>query len=104
MKQLFVAIVLLAATLVSCSEESSEATPERPIDGEQLFLMRCTLCHGEDGMLGLSGAKDLTVSAMSREEKIVIVKNGKGNMIPYKDLMTPEEIEAVVDYVESLAK
>jgi len=64
--------------------------------------MQCTLCHGRDGKLGLSGARDLTITALTREQMLLLVSNGKGAMMPYKNLMRPEEIEAVVDHVRSL--
>jgi mono/diheme cytochrome c family protein len=35
---------------------------------------------------------------------IAIVRNGKGAMLPYKDVLTPEEIAAVVEHVRKLGK
>lgn len=72
--------------------------------GEQLYRMNCVLCHGADGRLGFNGAKDLTASALTKEEMIVRVREGKGTMMPYKDVLNAKEIEAVVAHVRSLAK
>ena len=72
--------------------------------GKNVYNTKCMMCHGDDGKLGLSGAKDLTTSAMTRDEKIALVQNGKNSMMPFKDQLTQEQIDAVVTYVESLGK
>jgi len=72
--------------------------------GEELFNTNCTLCHGRTGDLGMSGAKDLTISTLTREQMIAMVTNGKGGMMPYKNVLTPKQIEAVVDHARKLRK
>ena len=69
--------------------------------GKGLFLA-CALCHGRDGKAGLNGAKDLTASTLTTEEMMAVVKNGKGAMAPYKQVLNTNEIEAVVAYVRTL--
>lgn len=78
---------------------SDEPTAEAEHPGKALYKQYCVLCHGADGKLGLNGAVDLTTSQLPREEAIDQVTNGKGLMTPFKELMTEEEIEQVVDYV-----
>lgn len=99
---LFALVAMLACSSTSDGPEASATITAAPPDGAKLFQMQCTLCHGRDGKLGLSGAKDLTVSALTREQMILLVTDGKGMMMPYKNVMRPEEIEAVVDHVRSL--
>lgn len=72
--------------------------------GEELFNTNCTLCHGRNGDLGMGGAKDLTASLLTREQMIAMVTNGKGAMMPYKNVLTPKQIEAVVDHARKLRK
>ena len=72
-------------------------------NGEQLFRLHCVLCHGSNGKLGFNGAKDLTLSVLSRAEMVARVSDGKGTMQPYKHMLTPKEIESVVDHVRTLA-
>ncbi|MEM7103949.1 MAG: c-type cytochrome [Bacteroidota bacterium] len=72
------------------------------VAGKQTYLTYCQLCHGEDGKLGLNDSKDLTKSVVSFEEAINQVTNGKGLMVPYKDILTKEEISNVVHYVISM--
>lgn len=79
------------------SQENTTAQAEHP--GKALYKQYCVLCHGADGKLGLNGAVDLTTSELPREEAIDQVTNGKGLMTPFKEIMTEEEIEQVVDYV-----
>ena len=70
--------------------------------GKVIFESKCQSCHGADGKLGLSGAKDLTQSALSPQEKIDIITNGKKTMAAYKDQLSQEQIAAVADYVQTL--
>ena len=72
--------------------------------GRSLFNLNCALCHGRDGKLGLNGAKDLTISTLTKTEMIAMVRQGKGAMMPYKDVLTAKEIDAVVDHVRTLGK
>ncbi len=70
--------------------------------GKAIYDAKCIQCHGDNGKLKLSGAKDLTVSALSHDEKIAIVTNGKNAMMSYKKQLTQQQIDDVVAYVETL--
>ena len=70
--------------------------------GKTIFDNKCMNCHGSDGKLGMSGAKDLTASTLSHDEKITLIKQGKNLMMSFDDKLTPEQIEAVAVYVETL--
>ena len=77
----------------------------RPVlapDGMAVFRKNCITCHGADGKLGLNGAKDLSASAISVEERIEIITNGKKLMTPFKALLSVEEIKAVATYTMTL--
>lgn len=99
---------LCIAAALACGDgrASTPATSEGdPVSkGAELFNTNCALCHGRKGDLGMSGAKDLTVSALTREQMIAMVTNGKGTMMPYKNVLTPKQIEAVVDHARTLRK
>ncbi len=97
------AIGLLLLACGSNATADGNMEKERPT-GKQLFNMNCSLCHGRDGKLGLNGAKDLTVSALNKAEMIALVNHGKGVMMPYKDVLTAQEIDAVVEHVRTLAQ
>ena len=72
--------------------------------GKAIFTRNCQLCHGEDGKLGLSGSKDLTVSTLSDAEVKNLIRDGKNAMPPYKDMLSETEINAVHAYVKTFVK
>ncbi len=93
--------------LIACSNGDVADTAGSPTDtpksrGEMVFDIHCTLCHGADGRLGIGNAKDLSTSALSRDEMMLVVANGRGTMMPYRHVLSTSEIEAVVDHVRTL--
>ncbi|HPF89452.1 MAG: cytochrome c [Flavobacteriales bacterium] len=95
-------IALLVLACGSASGTGGDHMAEEASPGKAVFNMNCTLCHGRDGKAGLNGAKDLTVSTLTTEEMKAIVRNGKGAMAPYKQVLSAQEIEAVVTYIRTL--
>lgn len=87
---------------VSAEEKKLTPEEERLAKGQEMFETACKLCHGSDGTLGLNGAKDLTKSELTKEEKINVITNGRNAMAAYKNVYSPEEIETLATYVESL--
>jgi mono/diheme cytochrome c family protein len=71
------------------------------LNGKEIFEKNCVLCHGNNGKLGLSGAKDLSVTQLSHAGIVEIITNGKTPMAAYKDALTAEQIEAVASYIET---
>lgn len=69
----------------------------------ELFKAECSKCHGIDGRGVLSGAKDLTVSELTTQQKMEIISNGKNAMIAYKKIFTEEQIQALAEYVDGMA-
>jgi mono/diheme cytochrome c family protein len=75
------------------------------ITGKSLFLQHCAICHGEDGALGASGAKDLTRSSLDSIQVVAIINNGKNAMPPMKELLeTHDNVGKVVAHVLKLRK
>ena len=83
----------------------------RRVTGET-FSARCTLCDVGDGS-GSSPtgkalkAKDLKseeVQKASDEDLTTIITNGKGKMPAFGKKLKPEDIQALVVYVRTLAK
>jgi mono/diheme cytochrome c family protein len=95
--------------LISCSNNQSEKDvlpPETPEEkGASLFIMHCASCHGEDGKLGASGAKDLIMSKLSNQEIEKILVKGKNAMPPMSVLLeNKENLKLVINHVKSLRK
>ncbi len=111
-----IAAILTALTvfaLVSC--ESAEEKISRKTasaqnagsvslapDGMAIFRKNCVTCHGANGKLGLNGAKDISVSTLSIEDRVNIITNGKKLMTPFAAVLSPEEIQAVASYTQTL--
>jgi mono/diheme cytochrome c family protein len=116
MKKIFFSFLTASLLITACSEnqeqKSEPAVNDGPANeevdkatlGKSTFESQCRLCHGDDGKLGASGAKDLTVSTLSHQDAINVVSYGRGGMMAYKDLLTKEQIENVVAYIETLRK
>lgn len=97
----------------SSTTESTESTEEASSEkeetagtsnrrGQLIYKQYCVICHGADGKLAVSGAKDLSISTIPMEERINQITNGKGLMTPYKDILSEEQINAVALYLDEL--
>jgi len=82
--------------------DTSSATDEIE-KGKMLYQASCIGCHGADGKLGLSGAKDLSITTLTIDEQKAIIKNGKSPMPGYKDL-TDDQLNALVGYIGGFRK
>jgi mono/diheme cytochrome c family protein len=81
-------------------------------DPKDLYLDKCSACHGPDGAgatakgkkLKIKGVKE-TAAKMSAADMIKIVHDGKGaDMDAYGKDLNADQIKGVVDYYRSLAK
>lgn len=82
----------------------NSATGAKVSEGKIIFEEKCAVCHGADGKLMLSGAKDLSVSKLTKAETIEMIKSGKGLMQGFKDEFNEQQLNALADYVEGLRK
>ncbi len=94
---------------VSCQESAQQQdhfTKQTPAEqGASLYSMHCGQCHGEDGQLGASGAKNLSTSQLLDAQIVQIIKNGKGAMPAMKALLeTDENINLVVSHLKGLRR
>lgn len=106
--------VIVALTIFACggvetnndkSGKSAKAKKvAQKVDGKKIYKTYCVQCHGLYGDMGASGAKNLTESTFSLEERVEIITNGKGIMLPFKDLLNEEKIKAVAEYSMTLKK
>lgn len=74
------------------------------VNGQEIYQSKCVNCHGADGKLMLSGAKDLSVSQLTLDQKIALITNGKNAMKAYNNQLSVEQIAAVASYTETLKK
>ena len=78
------------------------AQPIASNDGKALYTNNCALCHGDNGKLGISGAKDISTSSMDVTAMTDLILKGKGAMPPAR--VNQEEATAIADYVEKNIK
>lgn len=109
-KALAVISFLLLVTAFGLAEMSkkqkSADVPEQTVsaNGHDIYIANCTKCHGDDGKAQLLGASDLSISTLDANTRIQVVKNGKGAMTPFGDVLNDEQIGAVIAYIETLKK
>jgi mono/diheme cytochrome c family protein len=98
-----VCLVFISAC-TSSSNEIKSGPPETPeVLGENLFIMNCAACHGDDGKLGASGAKDLTMSRLTDNEIVKILTEGKNSMPSMKaNLETKKNMDLVIAHIKKL--
>jgi cytochrome c6 len=84
--------------------ERPEPGEPGPIDGKEIFTTECAACHtlADAGTSGTVGP-NLDESRPSKELAVDRVTNGQGVMPPFKESLSPEQIQAVAEYVASVA-
>lgn len=89
----------VAGTGVVAAPPDGEVT-----DGRSIFLANCGACHilADAGTTGVVGPS-LDDSRPSKELTVDRVTNGRGQMPAFRDSLSPEQIEAVSEYVVSVA-
>ena len=103
----FYTLSILLLIVSSCNESvdaSSENLESIQVDGKKLFNIHCAACHQFNGTGGISGAKDLTISPLNIAEMTEIIHQGAGDMMPFRDILNPQETEAVIDHIETLKR
>jgi cytochrome c5 len=108
---LSVVLLLLAYGLAEMNKKAkaggkidTSAAAGNPVEiGKIVYQTSCTKCHGEDGKLAASGAKDLSVTQLTIADQKSLIKSGKNAMPAYTNL-TEEQLDGVVQYITSLKK
>lgn len=81
-------------------------------DSKSIFLDKCSICHGEDGVGKTAKGRKLkvkdihvTVKTESEADMIKIATDGKGkDMDGFGKDYSPAQIKGLVEYYRSLAK
>ena len=99
-------ILLIYAYGISETKSVFFKPEEKPatasINGQEVFETYCISCHGADGKLKLSGAKDITVSQLTLDQRLTLINEGKNAMPSYAKTLSAEQINAVAVYTQSL--
>nr|WP_294858941.1 cytochrome c [uncultured Fluviicola sp.] len=108
-------ILILSSVLllVGCGETEKPEEETKPVSNEPISLedaravytLNCASCHGPDGTLQASNAKDLSVSKLNESEVEEMIRKGNDKgMMPYEDMLSTAEIKGVVKFVQNLRK
>lgn len=90
-----------ATTAATTAGDGTTTTTTAPVvvrSGDALFAVYCAGCHGSDGKAKFSP----TVVGVDAERVKSMVTDGSGDMEGYGGRLSPEEIQAIVDYVVTL--
>jgi cytochrome c6 len=84
------------------------------VDASALFAQACAKCHAADGTGGLPMAvngprpADLTTVDWQRSrtdaEVISAIRNGRGAMPPFQEVLSSQQIDAIAAYVRTLKR
>ena len=70
--------------------------------GQEIYLAKCSNCHGADGKAGLSGAFELSKTQLDSAGIKAVILNGKATMAAVS--ITDEQAAEVAAYVENSMK
>ena len=94
------------AAYVGAVAGTGKPPPDKPgaTDGKSIFTASCGSCHtlADAGTAGTVGP-NLDDSKPSKELAVDRVTNGQGAMPAFEGQLSPEQIEAVAEYVASVA-
>jgi mono/diheme cytochrome c family protein len=83
--------------------------------GAKVYADRCALCHGSEGKGDGPASAGLNpkprnhtdgsyMNARTDEDLLGVIRDGKGAMPAWKSVLSEQEIQAVLQFVRSLAK
>ena len=97
--------LLLAAPAIADEPGPGGFKSTPPVTGEQVYKTVCQACHMADAKGGTGAG---TVPALARNPNLAVsgypvmmVANGKGAMPWFRDMLKPEQIANVVNYVRT---
>ena len=106
--QLSVAIFLLSAVFSAfCPTVAAQAS-----SGATTFKSKCQLCHGADGtgdttlgkQLQAANLRSKDVQKKTDAELHKVIHDGNGNMPPFADQLSEDQIAQVIKFVRALGK
>ena len=102
MKKLLLSLIFIGLILACAEKKKTSSETEGIVDGQKIYKKYCILCHGSDGKLGVNGAKDITVSKLTLDERVAQIRKGKNTMTPFEGILTEEQMRAVATYSMTL--
>lgn len=94
------AVLLLGACSGGASPDATHADPQLDL-GARVYAERCAVCHGTDGGGGVGpavGGGEVVANLPDIAEHRAVVANGRKTMPAWRDVLSDQEIDAVVRY------
>jgi cytochrome c6 len=100
---LVVALLLLSSAALAAAQNAA---------GKNIFVSKCSICHGPDGSGKTSMGKSLkiadlhspAVQTLSDADLKTVITNGKNKMPPFKGKLTDAQMDQVISYIRELGK
>lgn len=90
--------------LGSCTNSTIVLKTDEEQTGEFIYTQHCSICHGDDGNLGVSGAKSLSKSTIDVTQIENIIEKGSNGMPPFEGRLSAAETDKVTEHIKSLRK
>jgi mono/diheme cytochrome c family protein len=98
------AVAFVVLLFANEPDDRSAPAASAPVSGDAVFAANCATCHGRDGRGGPAPvlADGRVVDDFpDPADQIAFVTNGRGRMPAFGGRLSPEEIEAVVEYTRT---
>ena len=93
-----------AKTNNSVSSSSNGSGGAAAVDGAAIFDDRCSSCHGSKGQGGVGpklNGGEVTKNFPKVDDELTVVKNGRSGMPAFGSRLSPEELQAVVEFTRT---
>ncbi|MDQ3016797.1 MAG: cytochrome c [Bacteroidota bacterium] len=102
MTKLLISLSMIGMIIACSPKDKTPVSGDDTEAGQNIFKKYCVICHGADGKLGINGAKDISVSTLTVEERVALITKGKNTMTPFEGILTADEVRAVAAYTMTL--
>ena len=95
---------VLVAALAGCgSARDTGESPGEFAKAEALYKQHCISCHGDklEGRVGQNTDLRKVGAKLSREEIVKQIAEGGDLMVPFKNTLSPEEIESLAGWLSA---
>ncbi len=99
MRILWIVGILAFISVLSCQSADQAGADS----GSATFKTYCVNCHGINGSLMVNGARDLSLSGLTLDERILVISEGRNTMTAFKNTLTSNQIRQVAKYTIQLA-
>ena len=71
-------LIVVSFSLAYKAKEAKAGPKTVALNGKEIYKEKCTLCHGDNGKLGMNGAKDLSVTQLQHAGILEILAEDAG--------------------------